>query len=126
MLKKDYFKCKKCGEIKHKKAYPKEKKSKSGYSGHCKACHAAYHKTYWEIHGKELNERYRKGLTSDCKRFENIKKAHAAHVKSDVQCAKCGGTFPKTSMTNLSKYRKTANKWMCSTCFAEYRPQTRK
>jgi len=110
-----------CGEDKPLSDFPKSKVAKSGYCGKCKACRSNDAKDYYIQNKNRLAFWKPKGLTKDCKRFENIKKAQATCIKTDVQCMKCGNVYLKTDMINVIYQHREGNKYICSDCFVDYR-----
>jgi hypothetical protein len=113
--------CKSCGIEKPVSQYSRCRSMKSGRLNKCKACYSNYFKDYYVEHRAGIRSRENKGLTRDCKRFENIKKAHAKNATLTAKCKKCSNVLLKSNMITLiyGMSIKT-KKYICQECFSKY------
>jgi hypothetical protein len=77
--------CNKCGEEKEQDQFPRDKKSKTGYSYQCKKCNCARSKAYAESH-PEWNEAYQEKYRKDhAQELQEYGKAYAGVHKEKIQ-----------------------------------------
>src|SRR5579859_3513203 len=68
--------CRSCGQVKCHGAFNRDKKSKCGLQGRCRACQRVYRKAYNAAHREEKNERRRKWRQENAERDREYNEAY--------------------------------------------------
>jgi hypothetical protein len=103
--------CSKCRELKNIEYFAKAKKTKDGYSGHCKLCLKAYQENYILNNREKVLEKYKK---SDLKRSKQKKEWRANHyIENKHKINETNKKYReenKEKLKELSRLRRLKNK----------------